>query len=376
VVHTIAIGTFLGWGLLSGDWHQALTNAVAVLIITCPCALALAVPIVHVVAAGRLFERGVLMKDGAALERIADVDSVAFDKTGTLTAGDPILVRHELADAEAAAVAAALAASSTHPVSKAISKGLLHAPAALEQVTEVPGKGMEAIFNGARWRLGSIEWCSAEGVAASETGTVGISCDGRVRGRFAFEESVRPNARAVVDALTSLGLPVRLLSGDAPSAVARAAEAAGIAQARASLAPEDKLIDVSTGKTLMVGDGVNDAPALRAAHASMAPSTAADIGRTAADFVITGGDLEAVPFTIQTARRASRLVVENLAIAVGYNAIAVPLAISGQVTPLIAAVAMSASSVIVVSNAMRLRMPTGWWRRRAGASASLRTRAA
>lgn len=357
VVHTIAIATFLGWGMLGGDWHDALMNAVTVLIITCPCALALAVPIVHVVAAGRLFERGILMKDGAALERIAEVDSVAFDKTGTLTLGNPRLVGTTVSGADLD-VAAALAASSTHPLSRAIARSVEDTPRVIDGATETAGKGVEAAIDGTTWRLGSAAWCGAN----STSGDVCLSRDGRPVGSFTFEDSLRPEARATVGALRDLGLPVRLLSGDAEGAVLTAAREAGIETARFALTPEDKLGDVAAGKTLMVGDGINDAPALRAAHASMAPSSAADIGRTAADFVITGGDLTAVPFAIRTARGAARIVVENLAIAIGYNAIAVPLAITGQVTPLIAAVAMSSSSLIVVANAMRLR----WMSRRTG----------
>lgn len=358
VVHTIAITTFLGWGLLGGDWHEALMNAVAVLIITCPCALALAVPIVHVVAAGRLFERGILMKDGAALERIAEVDSVAFDKTGTLTSGEPVLVSHTFEDAGTAGIAASIAASSSHPLSRAIVQGLGISPRVLPAVREVAGKGMEATIDGHVWRIGSAAWCGTSEAPEREAGDVWISRDAVRVGSFSFEDSIRPNAHQVVDELRRMRLPVRLLSGDAAAPVSRAASESGIEDARHSLAPEDKLADVSRGNTLMVGDGINDAPALRAAHASMAPSTAADIGRTAADFVITGGDLSAVPFAIGTARAAARIVVQNLVIAVGYNAIAVPLAISGHVTPLIAAVAMSASSLVVVLNAMRLRTKT------------------
>ena len=374
VVHTIAISTFLGWGLLGGDWHAALMNAVAVLIITCPCALALAVPIVHVVAAGRLFENGILMKDGAALERIAEIDSVAFDKTGTLTSGMPRLVRSSFHDDAAAAMAAAMAASSTHPLSRAIARSLDRAPFVLAEVAEVAGKGIEAHAEGAVWRLGSARWCGTE--ARSGEGSVWLTRDGAVMGSFAFEDSLRPDAAAAVAALGRLNLPVRLLSGDAPAPVLAAAQQAGIALARHSLTPEDKLTDVAAGKTLMVGDGINDAPALRAAHASMAPSSAADIGRNAADFVITGETLDAVPFAIGTARGAARIVVENLTIAIGYNAIAVPLAISGHVTPLIAAIAMSLSSLIVVLNAMRLRLLTTRSRRRESALAQLTERAA
>jgi Cu2+-exporting ATPase len=197
-----------------------------------------------------------------------------------------------------------------------------------------------------------------------------------VMGSFAFEDSLRPGVAGTVAALGALNLPVRLISGDAEVAVRAAAQQAGIAEARSALSPEDKLADVAHGKTLMVGDGINDAPALRAAHASMAPSSAADIGRSAADFVITGESLNAVPFAIKTARGAARIVVQNLAIAVGYNAIALPLAISGQVTPLIAAVAMSASSLIVVLNALRLRLLTAEPRTRSRAAASLHERVA
>jgi Cu2+-exporting ATPase len=356
VVHTLAVATFLGWGLFGGDWHDALMNAVTVLIITCPCALALAVPIVHVVAAGRLFERGILMKDGAALERIAEVDSVAFDKTGTLTTGSPRLIRSSVDTDADRTMAAALASSSSHPLSRAIAGSFQGALPLLDVVSETAGKGVEAVADGVTWRLGSPVWCGAP--ATGSAGGVCLSRDGRIVGSFEFEDTLRPEAHQTVQALHDLQLPVRLLSGDAERPVQMAAQGAGIAAARHSLSPEDKLHDVSEGNTLMVGDGINDAPALRAAYASMAPSTAADIGRNAADFVITGGDLSMVPFAIRTARSAARLVVENLAIAIGYNAVAVPLAISGQVTPLVAAVAMSSSSLIVVLNATRLRWST------------------
>jgi Cu2+-exporting ATPase len=353
VVHTIAITTFLAWGLLGGDWHNALMNAVTVLIITCPCALALAVPIVHVVAAGRLFERGILMKDGAALERIAEVDSVAFDKTGTLTEGKPRLVGTTIVDAGTLSVAAGLAAASTHPLSRAIARSIDGRSTALTTIAETAGRGVEARIGEDIWRLGSPTWCGTEDLDGD--GNVWLSRNGNALGRFAFEDRVRSGAREAVAQLGKLKLASRLLSGDARRPVLAAARDAGVGAARYGLTPEDKLTDVSQGKTLMVGDGINDAPALRAAYASIAPSSAADIGRAAADFIITSDDLVDVPFAIRTARAASRIVIQNLVIAIGYNAVAVPLAISGHVTPLIAAVAMSSSSLIVVINAMRLR---------------------
>ena len=354
VVHTVAALTFLGWGLTTGDWHNALLNAVAVLIITCPCALALAVPIVHVIAAGRLFERGIMMKDGAALERAAEVDSVAFDKTGTLTVGRPRLVSHEIAAGDARDVASALAAVSSHPLSRTVNAFFGDGPAFDGSITEIAGHGVEGRRGAEVWRLGKADWCGApasDGIATE----VWLTCNGAVEGVFRFEDQLRPDAAEAVAALGRLDLPVRLLSGDADRPVAAIARAAGIASARARLKPEEKSADVAIGRTMMVGDGINDAPALTAASVSMAPSTAADIGRSAADFVFTGDRLTAVPFAIAIARRAARLVNQNLVLAIGYNAIAVPLAISGHVTPLIAAIAMSSSSIVVVANAMRLR---------------------
>lgn len=364
IVHTIAILTFLGWGVFTGDWHNALMNAVAVLIITCPCALALAVPIVHVVAAGRLFEGGVLMKDGAALERAAEADSVAFDKTGTLTVGRPRLFDYHVECSEAEAIAVALARASTHPLSQALVRALHPVGVALADLREQPGHGVEGTLDGARWRLGSRAWCGL-GEGDSDATAVWLSCDGVARATFRFEDEVRADAREAVRQVTRLGLPVRLLSGDAPQPVASVAAKVGINVARARLLPEDKVADVERGHTMMVGDGINDAPALRAAHVSMAPSTAADIGRSAADFVFTGGQLGAVPLVIGTARRAASIVNQNLALAIGYNAVAVPLAISGHVTPLVAAIAMSSSSIIVVANALRLRIGRSSWTTRA-----------
>lgn len=355
VVHTIAISTFLGWGLLSGDWHAALLNAVAVLIITCPCALALAVPIVHVVAAGRLFERGILMKDGAALERIAEIDSVAFDKTGTLTQGHPQLVEHREPIGEASHVAAALANASSHPLSRALVARLGAAPAFGGDIRELAGRGVEGVVDGVTWRLGSREWCGQSAEPVSTHSEVWLTANGKVEGWYRFDDVVRPEAATAVRQLAELGLPARLLSGDRQEPVDAVAAAVGITHARGSLRPEQKVAAVANGKTLMVGDGINDAPALRAAHVSMAPTSASDIGRSAADFVFTGEDLGAVPFAVRTARRAAGIVAQNLVLAIGYNAIAVPLAVLGQVTPLVAAIAMSSSSLLVVLNALRLR---------------------
>jgi P-type Cu2+ transporter len=356
IVHTVAILTFAGWWLFTGDWHVAVLNAVAVLIITCPCALALAVPIVHVVAAGKLFERGILMKDGAALERTADVAHVAFDKTGTLTIGQPRLVEDDVTSAEARTIAGALAASSTHPLSLALA-GALGAQQPFEgAIEEVPGQGIEGRTGDDVWRLGNAQWCGTNDPSGKGM-TVWLMRNGAPMGRFAFSDELRPDAPDAVAEIRALGLPVSLLSGDRRETAAAIASAAGIEDVRAQLLPADKVAALAAmEKPMMVGDGINDAPALRAAHVSMAPATATDIGRSAADFVFTGGTLAAVPYVIETARRSASIVRQNLTIAIGYNAIAVPLAVTGHVTPLIAAVAMSGSSLIVVFNALRLRL--------------------
>jgi P-type Cu2+ transporter len=362
VVHLTALATFIAWGLIGGDWHQALVNAVAVLIITCPCALALAVPIVHVVAAGRLFERGILMKDGGALERAASVTSVAFDKTGTLTNGKPRLVENRALADGALELAAGLASLSTHPLSRAIAAGLPPAARFDGAVREFPGQGIEGEHAGHVYRLGRPDWAGAsETLDAQSTQNFGtqswLTEDGRPIAWFRFVDMPRADAGQTVAALKALDLPVRLLSGDRPDVAIALGSEVGIANALGGLLPEQKLADIAANEgTLMVGDGVNDAPAMRAATVSIAPSSAADIGRSAADFVFTGQALGAVPFVIRIARRASRLVAENLILAIGYNIVAVPLAVFGLVTPLIAAVAMSSSSLLVVANAMRLRL--------------------
>jgi Cu2+-exporting ATPase len=264
VVHALALATFLGWGALGGDWHVALVNAVAVLIVTCPCALALAVPMVHVVAAGRLFERGILMKDGAALERAAEADGVAFDKTGTLTYGRPRLVARQ-DDATSATMAATLAGASTHPLSRALTEALGGAPVPLTGVRERPGLGVEAKAGGVTWRLGGAGFCGVTADAEESLSSVWLSRAGDVQAVYRFHDELRSDAARTVRELETMDLPVRLLSGDREAVVAATARQAGIAEARAGLRPEDKVAAVAAGQTMMVGDGVNAAPALRAA---------------------------------------------------------------------------------------------------------------
>ncbi|TPL74191.1 cation-translocating P-type ATPase [Mesorhizobium sp. B2-3-15] len=365
VVHLTAFVTFLGWMAATGDWHRAITIAIAVLIITCPCALGLAVPIVQVVAARRLFENGIMVKDGSAMERLATIDTAVFDKTGTLTLGQPRLVNAASIDPGMLAIAADMAAHSRHPFSKAIAG--FAAPGGqhkFDAVTEHPGFGIEATDAASTWRLGRRGWAGWKARTGGEGkygygGTV-LTKNGMIVASFVFEDALRADASAAVDQLKHAGMSVEMLSGDTAKACAEVADVLGVDDFVPCLLPSGKVERIESlardeHKVLMVGDGLNDTPALSAAHVSIAPATAADIGRNAADFVFLRESLLAVPLALDVSRKAGRLIRQNITIAIVYNAVAVPIAILGHVTPLIAAVAMSASSLLVIGNALRLQ---------------------
>ncbi|MBX4927439.1 cation-translocating P-type ATPase [Rhizobium binae] len=363
-VHLLALASFLAWGLLGGDWKQAMLVAVAVLIITCPCALGLAVPVVQVVAAGELFRKGIMVKDGSALERLAEADVVAFDKTGTLTMGRPRLARVEAIDADNTAIASALAAHSRHPLSQALVRDMEFVSSlAFDRVTEIPGGGLEAWSGTDVYRLGNRAFACGASLAPrvgdSPFSEVVLSKNGTDLARFLFDDTLRPGAAQAIGQLAAAGIETLMVSGDRQTVVDNTAQALGIDRALGVLTPKQKVEECRrlSGEghcVLMVGDGINDAPALAAAHVSMAPATASDIGRQAADLVFFNDRLDAVPEAIAVARRSASLIRQNFALAIGYNVLAVPIAIAGLATPLIAAVAMSTSSIIVVTNALRL----------------------
>jgi len=354
-VHLTALLTFLGWYFAAGaSLHQSLLIASAVLIITCPCALALAVPVVQVITAGALFRRGILLKAPAALERLAQADTVVFDKTGTLT--EPSLhLDTDGVDPGALSLAASLAASSRHPLARALAAADRTA-AALDDVEETPGQGL-------RWRdvrLGSRSFCDVTDAPPSDGPELWLRAGDSPQVRFRFAEALRPDARATVDGLRARGLRVLMLSGDRPDSVRRIAGLLGIDDWRAGCSPTAKIAVLDelakAGRfALMVGDGLNDSPSLAAAHVSMSPASAADLSQTLADIVFQGRSLAPVATAVIAARRAGGIVRENLALSLGYNLLAVPVAICGFVTPWLAAAAMSSSSLLVITNSLRAR---------------------
>lgn len=359
-VHGLGLATFLGWLALGATWQTALTYAIAVLIITCPCALALAVPAVQIAAASRLFRRGIVVKAPDGFERAAETDMVVFDKTGTLTLGRPQLLNEDEIPDAALAAAARLAATSRHPFAKAIVQAAerRHGKVvAADGVKETPGRGLSRLRAIGEERLGSASWCRVRG--ATSGSEVWYRRDWEAPVSFRFSDLPRSDVSEVVRALQRRGLPVALLSGDRKDAVGAVANAAGIDTWLGEVSPKEKIdwlgARAAEGlKVLMVGDGLNDAPALAAAHASLSPASAADISQRTADFVFQGEKLGPVLEMLSTSRRARALALQNFAVAFVYNIIAVPFAMAGYVTPLIAAIVMSTSSILVTVNAARL----------------------
>ena len=364
VVHTAAALTALGWLLAGASLHTAIVTAIAVLIITCPCAIALAIPAVQVVAAGQLFRAGIILNNGDAIERMAEIDTVVFDKTGTLTLPEPVIDTSAIAT-ELVERAARLALSSRHPLAAALGGRAgerIPYPGAVEE----PGRGVRALIDGEEARLGSF------GVLR----TVGSGTDRWRRrhrivliafvhaGRSALipiRQRLRPDAIAVVAALAARGLNLVVLSGDRPEAVRPVAQSLGITDWHAGLTPKEKIDAIERLKSrerriLMVGDGLNDAPALAAAHASLSPIAAAHLTQAHADALFLGDRLGPVLYAVRVTWRARALMRQNLALAAMYNALAVPVAMAGLATPLIAAAAMSGSSILVTLNALRAQL--------------------
>lgn len=361
LVHILSFTAFGFWmWKTGGDLRLAINISAAVLIITCPCALGLAVPAVVTAASGRLFRKGLLIKQGTALERLAEVDTVVFDKTGTLTMGTPVATNLTDHPRQAVEVAAALAGASGHPLARALADAARAAgihPACVEDLREVPGYGVEGQWKGQKVRLGRAEWCNAEG----QTQTATWLCTGDSAPRaFTFTDRLRPGADVAVQALKAAGKRVILLSGDTEPAVAAIAATLGISEWASGQLPAEKAAKVASltaegARVLMVGDGLNDTAALAGAHVSISPATALDAARVASDIVLLGQDMAPIADAVRISRQTTRRIVENFMISGGYNLIAVPLALAGLATPLAAALAMSLSSITVSLNALRLK---------------------
>lgn len=353
-VHLLALATFAGGWALGLSPRVALIRAVAVLIITCPCALGLAVPAVQITASARLFRRGVLVKSGAALERLAEVEHVVFDKTGVLTEGRPRLLD---AAPAAIAMAAPLARASSHPLAKALARAAGIGPVA-DAAHEVAGQGVEGRIGGRVARLGRAEFVGVQSRGESDESELWFGAEGDLKVRFRFTDDLRVDAAAAVAALKARGLTVELLSGDAIGPVERTAVATGIDHWRAGCTPQEKSAAVTSlaaarRKVLMVGDGLNDAAALANAHCAMAPGTALDAAQNAADLVFQGASLMAVVEALDVARSARVRALENFGFSALYNLIAAPAAMLGFINPFVAALAMSGSSLAVTLNALR-----------------------
>jgi Cu2+-exporting ATPase len=368
----IAAVSVVAWWAI--DPSRALPVAFAVLVVSCPCALSLATPAALAAAAGAMGRRHVLCVRPDALETLSRVTHVVLDKTGTLTTGDVRLTGitcHRGADADACkSIAAALEQGSAHPIARALAHDA-HGRAARD-VVAVPGCGVEGVVDGVRYRLGRADWaaticasrcepqCPADDAdAATPETTVVLARDSGPIATLRFGDTLRPGAPPLVASLRTMGLAASLVSGDRASTVAQIARAVGIDDWHAATTPDAKRAFVAAlqargAVVAMVGDGINDAPGLARADVSIALGNAAALTQWTADVVVIGGDLARVAFAFRAARRTFRIIRENLAWALVYNVVAIPLAVSDHLSPLAAAVGMSVSSLVVVGNAWRL----------------------
>ena len=389
VVLVMALGTLLGWGLFTGDWTRAVLDAVAVLVIACPCALGLATPTAIMVGTGAAARRGILIKDAEALELAHAVQVVAFDKTGTLTEGRPQLLQALAQDGDAAGLlvaAAAVQAGSEHPLARAV---LVAAAAAggpgpagtaesASEVRAVAGRGVSAHWQGRALRLGSTRYMDELGTAPASWPTgqaraaqaqaqgstvswlADVSAAPRLLGLLVFGDTVKPGAAVAVQRLKALGVQCVLVSGDNPGSAAAVAAAVGITEVRAEVLPEDKshiVAELQQGgrRVAMVGDGINDAPALAAADVGIAMGTGTDVAMQAAGITLMRGDVGLVADALDISRRTHAKIRQNLFWAFVFNAVGIPLAAAGLLSPVIAGAAMAMSSFCVVSNALLLR---------------------
>jgi Cu+-exporting ATPase len=377
VVLGAAAITLLGWGLYAGDWTQALLNAVAVLVIACPCALGLATPTAIMAGTGVAAKYGILIKDAEALEIAHEVKMVAFDKTGTLTVGHPSVTAIEgagLSAQEVLRLAAGLQAGSEHPLARAVAEAAAKDGVAAPKVTQfsaLPGRGVSGLVEGRELKLGSARLMREMGLQAPALATQAaaleaagntvswLMSDIEVLGLIAFGDTLKPTAAAAIARLKAQGIMTVLLTGDNAGAANAVARQLGIDDVRAEVLPETKSAAIaalkSHGKVAMVGDGINDAPALAAADVGIAMATGTDAAMQAAGITLMRGDPQLVADAIAISRRTYAKIRQNLFWAFFYNVVGIPLAAFGMLNPMLAGAAMAFSSVSVVSNALLLK---------------------
>jgi len=366
----IVVAILIVAAIVAGFWYvaapdRAFVITLSVLVVTCPCALALATPAAFAAAGSRLSELHLLVTNGNAIEALSKATRVLFDKTGTLTLGVPAIVSTRVFvepfdESQCLRIAAALETVSTHPIASAFR---VHDNefVATEQRIAV-GNGVTGIIDGRRWRLGRRDYVARDTAAAArdeQATSVYLGTDARVIARFELDDAIRPAAATTLRQLDSLGLALGLLSGDSKEPVSRVAATLGISDYHYGCTPGDKLEIIRTAQragdtVIMVGDGINDAPVLAGADASVAPVHGALLAQTSADVIMLGESLEPIVRAVLTARKTMEIVRQNLSWAIVYNAAALPLAALGYVPPWAAAIGMSASSLIVVLNALRL----------------------
>lgn len=355
-VHLLAFVTFCFW--LKSGWEDALMNATAVLIITCPCALALAVPIVQTIVISNFIRKGILVKSGEALEKVIGVDRIIFDKTGTLTIGKPKLVEIKILCGEEKNIlqlAASLTKNSKHPIAQAISENYKENLIEL-RVHENQGFGLEANFGNKILRLGRKEFCEIKSSYHNSQNLLTCFLNyNETEAVFFFSDEIKSDAKAVIASLKEMGKKIILLSGDSKIAVESAAKTLGIEEFYFEQTPVSKAQFLEKmEKFVMIGDGINDAPALALSPVSISFSRASDISQNIADIIIQGENLSPILEIINSSKKAISLMKQNLIIALLYNLIAIPFAVSGHVVPLIAAIAMSSSSLLVLFNSLRI----------------------
>jgi Cu+-exporting ATPase len=379
IVVALALLTLIGWGAVTGDWTQAVLNAVAVLVIACPCALGLATPTAIMAGTGVAARAGILIKDAEALEVSHKVDIVAFDKTGTLTEGRPRLTDHMAIDGDHATLlrdAAALQSGSEHPLARAVVQAHGHDESQrVRDLQAVAGRGLRGHVDGRDLFLGSSQMMREAGVdlvslatradVLSATGhtiswlAVQSPAGAQLQGLLAFRDEPRMGARAAIDRLHALGMRTVMISGDNEGAARAVASSLGIDEVRANVLPDQKVEAVRAlkgqGTIAMVGDGINDAPALAAADVGIAMGTGTDVAMHAAGITLMRADLDLVAAALDASRRTTRKIHQNLFWAFGYNVVGIPLAAMGLLDPIIAGAAMAFSSVSVVSNTLLLR---------------------